>query len=77
MMSMGYFQVPRDPAKMKDHFLGLLHIFVVTLDIFAVFLVDERKCLPEEWSQELRYVGGQIEAMRKQLLPRGSRPAGA
>jgi hypothetical protein len=69
MMSMGYFQFPHDPPKMKHHFLGLLHIFVVTLDIFSGFMVDEKKCLPEQWRQELHHVGRQIEDRRKQLLP--------
>jgi hypothetical protein len=69
MMSMGYFQVPRDPSTMKHHFLGLLRVFVVTLDIFSGFFVDEKKCLPEQWRQELRHVGRQIEDRQKQLRP--------
>lgn len=54
---------------MKHHFLGLLHIFVVTLDIFAGFMVDEKKCLPEQWREELHDVGRQLEDRLKQLLP--------
>lgn len=68
MMSFGYFQFPRDPATMKHHFLGLLHIFVVTLDIFSGFFVDERKTLPAEWRAELRHVGAKIEQRQKQLV---------
>jgi hypothetical protein len=65
LMSFGYFQIPRDPAKMKHHFLGLLRVFVVALDIFSDFLVDEQKCLPEAWREELRHVGRQIENRQK------------
>jgi hypothetical protein len=67
LMSFGYFQCPRDPAAMKHHFLGLLHIFVVTLDIFSGFLVGEQKCLPEAWREELHHVGRQIENRRQHL----------
>jgi len=37
LMAVHYFQFVRDPSIFKHHFLGLLHIFVVTLDIFADF----------------------------------------
>jgi hypothetical protein len=69
LMSFGYFQFPRDPATMKHHFLGLLHIFVVSLDVFSGFLVDEHKVLPDHWRQELRHLGGKIETRQKELLP--------
>jgi len=44
-------------------------LFVASLDIFSGFLVDEQKCLPAAWRDELHYVGRQIENRRTQLQP--------
>jgi hypothetical protein len=42
MLSVRYFQFARDNETRKHYFLGLLHIFVLTLDIFSGFFVDEK-----------------------------------
>ncbi len=67
MMSFGYFQTPRDPAEMKYHFLGLLRIFTVILDIFANFIVDELKVLPSNWRDELHKLSEILEKHQQQL----------
>lgn len=72
MLSVGYFQIPRDTNTMKHHFLGLLHIFVIALDVFSNFLIDEHKSLPGHWRDELRHVGRQIEERQKTLLPKSA-----
>jgi hypothetical protein len=69
MLSVRYFQFARDNETRKHYFLGLLHIFVLTLDIFSGFFVDEKKCLPQEWRQELHDVSRQLEYSQQQLRP--------
>lgn len=69
MLSVRYFQFARDEETRKHYFLGLLHIFVLTLDIFSGFFVDEKKCLPQEWRQELHDVSRQLEYSQQQLRP--------
>jgi hypothetical protein len=67
-MSFGYFQIPREPSKKKGHFLDLLRIFVVTLDIFSTFLVEEIKSVPAEWRDELHHLGRTIQQRRNGLI---------
>jgi hypothetical protein len=61
VMSFGYFQVPSEPSETKRHFLALLRIFVVTLDIFSIFMVEEIKTVPSTWRDELHHLGRTIE----------------
>ena len=42
VMAFQYFQYPHDQASMSHRFLGLLVVFVVTLDVFADFIVGEQ-----------------------------------
>lgn len=69
LMAVHYFQFVHDRSVFKHHFLGLLHIFITTLDIFADFIVDEHKSLPAAWREELRTVGRRIEDRQKLLRP--------
>jgi len=52
---------------MKHHLLGLLKIFLVILDVFSAFVVDEQKTLPEVWRTELQHLGGEIEQRQAQM----------
>jgi hypothetical protein len=68
VMSFGYFQIPRERLKKQAHFLDLLRIFVVTLDIFSAFIVEEIKSLPATWRDELHLLGQTIERRREGLI---------
>ncbi len=62
-----YFQFARNDAERKIHALTLFHTFVMTLDIFAEFLVVEQKVVPAQWQQELYKLGQSIEGRVKEL----------
>lgn len=68
-MSFGYFQFARNPQEMKYFFLALLKTFVMTLDIFADFLVKEVKFLPDAWQTELHVVGMRIQTRQNEIRP--------
>lgn len=55
-----YFQFA-DGARGRFHMLTLLHCFVVVLDMFAPFFVDELKVLPTRWKEELHNLGAATE----------------
>lgn len=65
-----YFQIPQNIDHFKHHFLGLLKTFIVTLDIFSSYFVDERKTSPITWRDELRITGKKIEDRQAQLIPK-------
>lgn len=65
-----YFQIPQNIDHFKHHFLGILKTFIVTLDIFSGYFVDERKVVPATWRNELRLTGKQIEDRQAQLIPK-------
>jgi len=69
VMSFGYFQTPRNPTEMKYYFLGLMRTFVVILDVFSQFMVDELNCLPPHWRDELHHLGGLIEKRQQEHAP--------
>jgi hypothetical protein len=62
LMGFEYFQFARDDDEQKLHTLGLVHTFVMVLDIFADFLVSEQKAVGAEWKTALHTFGGKIEA---------------
>jgi len=64
-----YFQIPQNNDYFKHHFLGLLKSFILTLDVFSTYFVDERKVVPASWRENLRAVGRQIENKQAQLIP--------
>jgi hypothetical protein len=61
IMAVQYFQFASNKAERKIHGLTLLHTFVMVLDVFANFLVDEAKSVPGQWHDELHGLGGKIE----------------
>jgi len=46
MMAVQYFQFAKNKAERQIHGLTLLHTFVMVLDVFANFLVEEAKSVP-------------------------------
>ena len=44
-----------------DHALTPAHAFVMILDVFSDFLVDERKSVPLDWQLEFHALGASIE----------------
>lgn len=72
-----YFQFARGEAQRKLHFIQLLLVFVVVLDIFSDLLVDQLKTLPKVWQDELRGVGNALEKVQDELkkhLPADTEP---
>jgi hypothetical protein len=72
MLAVQYFQFSTNATLHRIHWLNLLHTFVMTLDIFADFLVSEQKQVPAQWIAELHGLGAKIEQLvtsLKQSLP--------
>jgi hypothetical protein len=57
----GYFQFSRDHMVRKIHTLNIFHPFVMILDLFADYLIDEQKRVPPEWKERVYTLGGFIE----------------
>jgi hypothetical protein len=66
-MAVQYFQFAKNKAERQIHGLRLLHTFVVVLDVFANFLVEEVKSVPGQWRDELHRLGGKIERQMEEL----------
>ena len=56
-----YFQCSDDPRQRRIHALTLAHAFVMILDVFSDFLVDEQKSVPSQWRLDLRAFGAGVE----------------
>jgi hypothetical protein len=67
MLAMEYFQFARDDDERKLHTLTLLHTFVMILDVFAEFLIDEQKAVPDAWKEQLHRLGAAIERLAGEL----------
>jgi hypothetical protein len=72
-MTIQYFQFSTNNTVRRIHWLNLLTLFVMTLDVFSDFLVSEQKQVPQAWQDELRSLGAQIqrrtEELKKSLPP--------
>jgi len=62
-----YFQCSDDATQRRIHALTLSHAFVMILDVFSDFLVDEQKCVPPRWQIDLHALGKDIEREHKTL----------
>jgi len=62
-----YFQYSKNETERKIHALSLFHTFVMILDVFAPFLVEETKTVPESWRAGLHELGQKMEQHQKQL----------
>jgi len=67
MMAVQYFQFAKNKAERQIHGLTLLHTFVMVLDVFANFLVEEAKSIPGQWRDELHGLGRKIERQMEEL----------
>jgi hypothetical protein len=67
MMAVQYFQFAKNRAERMIRGLTLLHTFVMVLDVFANFLVEEVKSVPSQWRDELHGLGGRIERQIEDL----------
>lgn len=70
MLAVEYFQFARDDDERKLHTLNLVHTFVMTLDVFADFLIDEQRAVPAAWKEKLHRLGALIERRAKELRAR-------
>lgn len=62
-----YFQCSDNARQRRIHALTLAHAFVMILDVFSDFLVDEQKSVPPQWRLDLRVFGAGIEREHKAL----------
>jgi hypothetical protein len=67
MLAVEYFQFARDDDERKLYTLNLLHTFVMVLDVFADFLIDEQKVVPAAWKEQLHGLGAAVERRAKEL----------
>ena len=64
-----YFQFSRDAREQRYYFSTLMHGFLIMLDVFSAFLVDEQKKVPDEWRSELHGAIADIEKVRDSTGP--------
>lgn len=69
-----YFQCSDDARQRRIHALILAHAFVMILDVFSDFLVDEQKSVPLQWRIDLRAFGAGIEREHDVLKAISSEP---
>lgn len=62
-----YFQFARDPDERQIHALNLFHTFVMILDVFADYLISEKRSVPETWKEALHDLGKKMEQHVEQL----------
>ena len=74
-MGVEYFQFSHDDAARKSQAFAIFHTFVMALDIFADFLVLEKKAVPEQWKEDLHKLGAQLQ-VRARGLKAEARPDG-
>lgn len=67
MLAVEYFQFAREDDERKLYTLNLLHTFVMVLDVFADFLIDEQRAVPAAWKDQLHRLGAVIERRAKEL----------
>jgi hypothetical protein len=67
LMVVEYFQFARNKDEKKIHTLTVFHTFVMILDVFSDFLVQEQKAVPVEWQNELRGLGAMLERRHTDL----------
>jgi hypothetical protein len=67
VMAIEYFQFAKNKDEKKIHTLTLFHTFIMILDVFSDFLVQEQKAVPVEWQTELRGLGATLEQRHTEL----------
>ena len=56
-----YFQMTFDGPRRTIYGLNLLRIFVMTLELFATFLVGQQECLSLLWREHLHRLGARLQ----------------
>jgi hypothetical protein len=66
-MGVDYFQFAKNDSERRLHAFALFYTFTLTLDIFADYLVLQKKAVPEKWRAELHGLNKAIQ-MRSDAL---------
>ena len=66
-MVVKYFQYASNKDEKKIHTLTVFYTFVMILDVFSDFLVQEQKAVPVEWQNRLRGLGAILERRHTDL----------
>lgn len=72
-----YFQMPRTVTEVRMYVLTLIHTFIVILNVFETYVAKRHKVVSDTWGENLRKLGGAVEALRQQLgakLPPEAKP---
>jgi hypothetical protein len=67
VMAVEYFQFARNKDEKRIHTLTLFHTFIMILDVFSDFLVQEQNAVPVELQNELRGLGAILERRLTEL----------
>ena len=59
-LSVEYFQFARNDIERRIHATTIFHTFVMIIDIFSDFLVNEKQAVPELWRDSLHALGARI-----------------
>src|SRR6266404_1260811 len=64
-----YFQFSDNKAQRRVHALNIFYCFVLILDLFADYLVDEQKSVPAEWRDRVVKLGQYVVQKNSELQP--------
>ncbi len=48
-----YFQIPKTPNDFAFYLVSLVRAFIIMMKIFAIYLVEQTKSVPDEWRRQL------------------------
>lgn len=68
-LQLQYFQFSPNEAERRVHVLNIFYCFVLILDLFADYLVDEQKTVPAEWRTRVVKLGQYVVQKNAELQP--------
>lgn len=70
MLKLQYFQHPKNRWGFGWYYLLLVHTFLIILQVFERYLVQEKGVVPDEWVRSIPQVGKNLEELMKEAKRR-------
>jgi hypothetical protein len=64
-----YFQFSDNEARRKVHCFNIFYCFVLILDLFSDFLVDEQKAVSSQWKEQVIELGHYVVQKNNEIRP--------
>ncbi len=71
MLKLQYFQHPKSRWEFGSFYLRLVHTFLIILQIFEKYLVQEKAFVPNDWAKSIPQVGKNLEELMEEAKRRG------